>query len=94
MKGIKTGGRVKGSLNVTTKELRTQIETILQGYFDKLDFDKLKDQDKILLVSKLLNFVLPKLQSIEVKDEPKHEPFNIIYLGNGIEPTPQHHAKN
>jgi hypothetical protein len=94
MKGAKTGGRVKGSLNVTTKELRTQIETILQGYFDKLDFDQLKDQDKILLVSKLLNFVLPKLQSIEVKDEPKHEPFNIIYLGNGIEPTPHHHAKN
>jgi hypothetical protein len=94
MKGIKTGGRVKGSLNVTTKELRNQIETILQGYFDKLDFDKLKDQDKILLVSKLLNFVLPKLQSVEVKDQPKHEPFNIIYLGNGIEPTPQHHAKN
>jgi hypothetical protein len=94
MKGIKTGGRVKGSLNVTTKELRNQIETILQGYFDKLDFDQLKDQDKILLVSKLLNFVLPKLQSIEVKDEPKHEPFNIIYLGNGIEPTPHHHAKN
>jgi hypothetical protein len=94
MKGIKTGGRVKGSLNVTTKELRTQIETILQGYFDKLDFDQLKDQDKILLVSKLLNFVLPKLQSVEVKDQPKHEPFNIIYLGNGIEPTPQHHAKN
>ena len=94
MKGIKTGGRVKGSLNVTTKELRGQIETILQGYFDKLDFEKLKDQDKILLVSKLLNFVLPKLQSVELKDQPKHEPFNVIYLGNGIEPTPQHHAKN
>jgi len=94
MKGIKTGGRVKGSLNVTTKELRTQIETILQGYFDKLDFDKLKDQDKILLVSKLLNFVLPKLQSVEVKDQPKHENFNVIYLGNGIEPTPQEYAKN
>jgi hypothetical protein len=94
MKGIKTGGRVKGSLNVTTKELRTQIETILQGYFDKLDFDKLKDQDKILLVSKLLNFVLPKLQSVEVKDQPKHENFNVIYLGTGIEPTPQEYAKN
>jgi hypothetical protein len=94
MKGIKTGGRVKGSLNVTTKELRTQIETILQGYFDKLDFDQLKDQDKILLVSKLLNFVLPKLQSVEVKDQPKHENFNVIYLGNGIEPTPQEYAKN
>jgi hypothetical protein len=94
MKGIKTGGRVKGSLNVTTKELRSQIETILQGYFDKLDFDQLKDQDKILLVSKLLNFVLPKLQSVELKDQPKHENFNVIYLGNGIEPTPQHHAKN
>jgi hypothetical protein len=94
MKGIKTGGRVKGSLNVTTKELRTQIETILQGYFDKLDFDKLKDQDKILLVSKLLNFVLPKLQSVELKEPQKHENFNVIYLGNGIEPTPQEYAKN
>lgn len=94
MKGIKTGGRVKGSLNVTTKELRSQIETILQGYFDKLDFDQLKDHDKILLVSKLLNFVLPKLQSVELKEPQKHEPFNVVYLGNGIEPTPHHHAKN
>jgi hypothetical protein len=94
MKGIKTGGRVKGSLNVTTKELRTQIENILQGYFDKLDFDQLKDQDKILLVSKLLNFVLPKLQSVELKDQPKQENFNVIYLANGIELTPQEYAKN
>jgi hypothetical protein len=94
MKGIKTGGRVKGSLNVTTKELRTQIETILQGYFDKLDFDQLKDQDKILLVSKLLNFVLPKLQSVELKDQPKQENFNVIYLANGIEPKHTHNAKN
>jgi hypothetical protein len=94
MKGIKTGGRVKGSLNVTTKELRTQIETILQGYFDKLDFDQLKDQDKILLVSKLLNFVLPKLQSVELKDQPKQENFNVIYLANGIEPKHTHNAEN
>ena len=94
MKGIKTGGRVKGSLNVTTKELRTQIETILQGYFDKLDFDQLKDADKILLVSKLLNFVLPKLQSVEVKEPQKHEAFNVIYLGNGIEPKHKHNAEN
>ena len=94
MKGIKTGGRVKGSVNVTTKELRSQIETILQGYFDKLDFDQLRDQDKILLVSKLLPFVLPKLQSVEVKDQPKHENFNVIYLGNGIEPKHAHNAEN
>jgi hypothetical protein len=94
MKVEKKGGRIKGTPNKVTHNLRNQIETILQGYFDKLDFDQLKDQDKILLVSKLLNFVLPKLQSVEVKDQPKHEPFNIIYLGNGIEPTPQHHAKN
>jgi hypothetical protein len=94
MKGVKTGGRVKGSLNVATKELRTQIESILQGYFDKLDFEKLKDADKILLVSKLLPFVLPRLQTMELKEPQKQEPFNVIYLGNGIEPTPQEYAKN
>ncbi len=94
MKGVKTGGRVKGSVNVTTKELRTQIETILQGYFDKLDFEKLKDADKILLVSKLLPFVLPRLQTMELKESQKHEAFNVIYLGNGIEPKHTHNAEN
>ncbi len=94
MKVEKKGGRIKGTPNKVTQSLRSQIETILQGYFDKLDFDQLKDQDKILLVSKLLNFVLPKLQSVEFKEPQKHENFNVIYLGSGIEPTPQHHAKN
>jgi hypothetical protein len=94
MKVEKKGGRIKGTPNKVTHNLRNQIETILQGYFDKLDFDQLKDQDKILLVSKLLNFVLPKLQSVELKDQPKHENFNVIYLTNGIEPTPQEYAKN
>jgi len=94
MKVAKRGGRIKGTPNKVTQSLRIQIESILQGYFDKLDFEKLKDADKILLVSKLLPFVLPRLQTMELKDQPKHEPFNIIYLGNGIEPTPQHDAEN
>lgn len=94
MKVEKKGGRIKGTPNKVTQNLRSQIETILQGYFDKLDFEKLKDADKILLVSKLLPFVLPKLQSVELKEPQKHENFNVIYLKNGIEPTPQHHAKN
>ena len=94
MKVAKRGGRIKGTPNKVTQSLRIQIESILQGYFDKLDFEKLKDQDKILLVSKLLPFVLPRLQTMEFKDQQKHEPFNIIYLGNGIEPTQEQYAKN
>jgi hypothetical protein len=94
MKVEKKGGRIKGTPNKVTHNLRNQIETILQGYFDKLDFDQLKDQDKILLVSKLLNFVLPKLQSVELKEPQNHEPFHIIHLGNGIEPTQEQYAKN
>ncbi len=86
---MKYGGRKAGTPNVTTKELRTQIETILQGYFDKLDFDKLKDQDKILLVSKLLPFVLPRLQTMELKESQKHEQFSPIEI-KIIHPTNDH----
>lgn len=82
----KKGGRIAGTPNKVTSKLREQITDILNGYFDKLDFDKLEEQNKISLIGKLLPFVLPKLANIQVNQEQETKPFNVIYLGEGIDP--------
>lgn len=94
MKRIKTGGRVKGSKNVVSEKLREQITDILNGYFDNLDFNKLDSQNQINLIGKILPYVLPRLANIEVKNEENKQPFNVIYLGEGINPEKHENDKN
>lgn len=64
--GAKTGGRVAGSVNKTTRELRDIIRKIiereLEGVGDKIN--KLKDRDRVDFLLKLLPYVVPKMEAI------------------------------
>jgi hypothetical protein len=66
----KTGnpnGRPKGSLNKRTKETRQWIDGLINGNRKQLEADLrlLKPNERWSIVEKLLQFVVPKMQSID-----------------------------
>ena len=65
-KGIKTGGRKKGTPNKLTKELRTILKELLYKELDKLPehLETLEPKDRIAVSIKLLPFVLPNVRSV------------------------------
>ena len=65
-KGIKTGGRGQGTPNRLTKELRAALKEIIFQEFAALPdrLDKLEPKDRIELLTKLLPYVLPKVESV------------------------------
>ena len=64
-------GRPKGSQNRRTKELRQAISAFLEDNFEKVvnDFHILSPRDKIKFYCDLLQYSLPKLQSVQLETE-------------------------
>ena len=88
-KGIKTGGRTKGTTNKTTAELREKFSLLLESNFDKLqkDIDLLEPKDRIKTILELAKFVVPTLRAVELSTEDGNG-FNpvVVNLGSGISP--------
>ncbi len=63
----KTGGRKKGTPNKVTTDLRTWINELLEKNRPQIERDikKLEPEKRVLFFEKLLNYVLPKMQSVE-----------------------------
>lgn len=71
----KTGGRLKGVQNRTTKEAREFLEQILFAQFDNLNesLDRMRadnDAKYVDACSKLLMYVLPKKTDVTSDDKP------------------------
>lgn len=66
MRGTKTGGRVAGTPNKVTTELREMLKTILDGELVTLraTLDKLPAKDRLDVVLKLMPYCMPKIESI------------------------------
>ncbi len=66
MVGKKTGGRVAGTPNKLTSELRTTLKGIIAGELDTLPqtFEQLPAKERLELLIKLLPYCLPKIDSI------------------------------
>ena len=78
MKGQKTGGREQGTPNRLTIELRAALKEIIYQEFAGLPdrLEKLEPKDRLELLTKLLPFVLPKVESVN----PGHgEPWSILF---------------
>lgn len=62
----KTGGRVKGSVNKTTAELRQLVASIVEKNIDKVNDDlaKMQPKDRVAMLEKLMAYVLPRMQAI------------------------------
>lgn len=70
----KTGnpvGRPKGIPNRTTSELRAWVQTLVERNEKKLtaDLKKLEPYQRLLILEKLMGFVLPKLQTVDIKTQ-------------------------
>ena len=72
-KGLKTGGRQKGTPNKLTKELRSLLKDILYDELVNIE-DRLNDletKERIELVIKLMPFVFPKVSMVfSTENEP------------------------
>ena len=65
MKGLKTGGRQKGTPNKITSEIRDKIQVLVSGTMDSLDVSTFTHMEKIKLLQVLCHYILPKLQSAD-----------------------------
>ena len=76
---VKTGGRVKGTSNVLTAELRQNIATLLNNNFDKMqqDLNSLQPSNRLHCLIELYKLCLPKL--IET-NEAENTNFNPIQV--------------
>ena len=66
MTGKKTGGRVAGTPNKISSELRKMLKVIIAGELESLPatLETLPARERIELVIKLLPFCLPKVNNI------------------------------
>lgn len=66
----KTGGRIKGTPNKTTTITKTVIASLLDTYNSSgmmsNDFAALEPKDRLLIAEKLMNYVMPKMQSQQI----------------------------
>ena len=65
MKGKKTGGRVQGTPNTITADLRMKINALVENQIDHIEADlqALEPKERLMIVEKFLSYCLPKLQA-------------------------------
>lgn len=70
-KGIKTGGRTKGVVNKTTKEIKEVIKIIIDAEFEQLDvyLEQLTAKERLDFIAKLLPYVVPKQSEINLDSQ-------------------------
>ena len=73
MTGKKVGGRKKGTPNKITKEAKEWITDLLHDYQSSglldSDFASLEPMQRLLVVTKMLPYIAPKLQALSVSNE-------------------------
>lgn len=70
-KGNKTGGREQGTPNLLTKELRIVLKVIISKELELIPerLKKLNPEKRLEIILKLLPYVLPKVETIHMKDD-------------------------
>ena len=72
-KGKKTGGRVAGTPNKKSAQLREYLAQMVNEYKEsgkmKQDLDGLEPKDRLTIYEKYMQYSLPKLQAVEFKGE-------------------------
>ena len=80
--GKKYGGRVKGTPNKITSELRSKIGNIIDVTLESLDLDTLTKMEKIKLLQVCMQYAIPKLQyqSLDIVSEQAPQQFEITIV--------------
>ena len=73
--------RPKGSQNKVTKEVKLQLQKIIEEVLDSIDLNSMEDSDKLKLLQIGLHYIIPKLRSVQHVDTKQQlEPFTIQVL--------------
>jgi len=65
---IKSGGRKAGTPNKSTQDMRAWIDVLLNDSRDLMisDLGKLEPKDRLMILEKLMQYTIPKQQSLSV----------------------------
>lgn len=81
---VKTGGRQKGSPNKITTAVKECIKNLLTEYTNSetfmKDFATLEPKERLLIAEKLMNYVVPKMQSVAIDDPNKEKNSTVAML--------------
>ena len=72
----KLGGRKKGTTNKNVAPIREKFQQLLEGYSIELmtkDLKSVEPAERLRIVTGLAEFIVPKLQRSEVKNEDGNE---------------------
>lgn len=75
-KGVKTGGRKKGTENKVTQDLRLLLKDLLTKELTGIGkhLSLVEPKDRLDLIVKLLPYALPKYEQVTSEDTLKNEP--------------------
>ena len=77
MKGFKTGGRVAGTPNKTTKEMRELITDLSYKYLAS-DLESLEPRERAVILTRLLSYVVPRPGTEENEEAEYIQPLVIV----------------
>ena len=69
--------RPKGSLNKITSEIKDKIADLISNVFETLDPNTMNQQEKLKFIQIGLQYVVPRLRSIEQKEPQEEQKFTI-----------------
>ena len=82
-KGIKTGGRTKGTPNKTTSEIREHFQNLIAENLEQLkdDLKELEPMQRLKIIIELSKFVVPTLKATDLSlSDNQEEKFNQIVI--------------
>ena len=60
-------GRPKGTPNKVTSDLKNRLQKIIDGYEIESDLKQLEPKDRLVIIERLMQYVIPKQQSINIE---------------------------
>jgi len=69
--------RPKGSVNKITSEIKDKIADLISGVIESLDTKLMSQQEKLKLIQIGLQYVVPRLRSIEQKEPQEQQNITI-----------------
>jgi hypothetical protein len=83
---IKKGGKVKGTPNKVTATIRDKFQQLLDGYSIEQMVKDLQEidnpKDRMMIISNLSEFLVPKLSRAEVKNEVTISETQVFTIGD------------
>lgn len=67
MIGLKTGGRIIGTPNKVTKDLRDLLKSVISNELETIGnrLEQLEPRERLEVTLKLMSYVMPKVQTLE-----------------------------